>query len=226
MTKTMSHEELYTEVEKLLDSGQPSDIKAAYSKHKQMVACYVNTAVQQGYCYDHVNLERLLAQITKFPVDYRLGLLRHLRRIYALNYIEYDKALLDKETARVELTREFRKRRPTIRLLLGLLSYNTLTVFCLLLFSIVFMSIVFLPAKWNWAEMFDCETLPLCTNSWLNAVCNVLCLLFLDVAGVSVKPINVFGLLTLVLFKIFNLVVIINFCCKKLLEKLGVNNVD
>jgi hypothetical protein len=88
------------------------------------------------------------------------------------------------------------------------------------------MSIVFIPAKWPWAGMFECSMHQFSEYIWLNAFCNVICYLFLDLESVAVKPLNAFGLSVLIIFKLFNLIVIANFCCKKILEKLGVEYDD
>ena len=223
MMKTLSYEELFTNVEIMLDDNQPS---SAYILHKEMVKCYANAVVLNGHCYDHLNLNRILEQIDKFPIAYRIGLLRHLKRIHSLNFIEYDKKYIDALITKVDLTIKLSKKKFSISLLLSLLSYNITTVLLLLLLSISLMSIVFISAKWPWAEMFECSMVNFSAINCINAFCNVVCLLFLDLEGVAVKPLNAFGLFILIFFKLFNLIVIVNFCCKKLLEKLGVEYAD
>jgi hypothetical protein len=223
MKKTSSHEELFTKVEQLLTANQPS---TAYTSHKEMVRCYAETAVLKGHCYDHINLNRIIEQINNFPIGYRIGLLRHLKRIHSLNCIEYDKKHIDTLITKTDLAIQIRKKKFSLGLLLGILSYNITTVLLFLILSISLMSIVFIPAKWPWAEMFECDMLHFSAHNWFNAVCNVICLLFLDIEGVAVKPLTACGVIVLILFKVFNLVVIINFCCKKILEKMGVENAD
>jgi len=225
MKHEKSHEEMYTDVEKKL-SAEPANAKGAYLDFKNMVVTYAATAMERGYCYDQINLCRLLDLIKRFPPEYQPGLLKHVRRVFALRCMEYDKELLDKTMAKAELVREVRRGRLGFRLIFRVLSYNFLTVLCLLLCSIVLMSIVFLPAQWPWAAIFDCEMEQLSVNPWLNATCNVLCYLFSESDLVSVRPLNVAGVFVLLLFKVFNVVVIVNFCCKKLLEAIGADYAD
>jgi hypothetical protein len=223
MKETLSHEALFTKVEQSLVAGQPSN---AYSFHKQMVKSYAETAVSKGHCYDHINLSRIIEQIKKFPIGYQIGLLRHLKRIHSLNCIELDCKKIDNLIKKAEITIKLRKKKISLNLILGLLSYNFITVLLFLLLSISLMSIVFIPAKWPWAGMFECSMHQFSEYIWLNAFCNVICYLFLDLESVAVKPLNAFGLSVLIIFKLFNLIVIANFCCKKILEKLGVEYDD
>ncbi len=193
-----------------------------YLDLKQMSKYHLLSLEHKNYNYDQLNLNFINRNV------------EHLNLIEKIAFLDYLKSLLKKydlkdnfcefkfNLFKSKISYNWKKRTPVniFKIIFLCINYNIYTLFIFLVLFICFISLLFLPAPKNFFVLFEIENVNYMHNSFLNNIFNVSLWLSGLNDDLKIKPLNLFGLIFIILIRITFIGVLIDLIFNELKDKL------
>jgi hypothetical protein len=189
-----------------------------YRDVKKMIAFYIEAIDERKYEYDIVNKDYIESNLAIFETKERIALYNFLIRklkIHGLDHEVEDFLFFKRKSELKLLIKTFPKS--SLTLISKLITYNLWSIALTILISYLIYFIVLLPS-FTGIELFKINYKRISGNFYLNHLCNTLLAIF-DVGSEEfIHPLNLFGVILIVLGKLVFIILILKVCIDKFVE--------
>ncbi|WP_196269669.1 hypothetical protein [Pontibacter sp. 172403-2] len=205
-----------------IHSRDPVLLRDTYVDIKYLISYYIKACEERQFGYDDIDMGKIFSYTGLLSIEERLKALHYLNRLLAVNGFEPEKDACNKALAdaNISLCTQNITWVNAFKLLYLKMTMNIWTVAFTLLLSYSVYSIVLLPSSEPKFPVFEIEYLNVSKNFYSNHFANTLLGVFQFSDGFKVKPLNIWGVILLVLGKIAFLVIVINILIKEISSKL------
>jgi len=218
-----SWELMFSNISVSLDDSKK--VNEVYYQYKIMIKLYAESIERCGYKYDQVNMSSFIRLIDSFPIQYRIDLLKVTKNIFSKNFIDFDEKLILKKIDKILVKNILSIHGNKISQIFKAMSYNIWVSLIFSIIAICIMAVIFIPVDFPIVHLFDIKINSYANNEYGNAIINEIAYLCLDIESISIEPISSLGVILLVGFKGFFILVIANYLGRKIINNLGVDDV-
>ncbi|SHJ20918.1 hypothetical protein [Flavobacterium terrae] len=195
--------------------------QSIYKDIKLFITAYLESTHQEDFGYDFIDLDKLHYAIDAEQTNRARYQLCYFcaRALKSSNHEELAESIL-KRAKKFQILIEFEKKGflNYWKALLILSAYNFFTIFLTIIFLSLFTLILVQDAPIEWFELFSFEYEQFSPNKLFNAFLNIWAKPFGLAENFKVIPLNVRGIIILILLKILYIVFIVNYLLEKTKE--------
>ncbi len=188
---------------------------------------YSETFHLKGYNYNSLSIETVSTIISGFDCFQQRELIQYLIKTLAKKGNEDEAKKWLQELAILEMKcclESIKKFKRVIyhffKLLYKATSYNLYTLILSILSYLFICYLIFLPAYFDCFQLLEIKRITISSSKFWNEIANILLYLFDFDNKMDIKPYNFFGVLLLVILKVFFVLILVNVLIKELLNKI------
>lgn len=194
---------------------------------KILFELYSETFHLKGYNYNSLSIEKVSIIIKGFDCYQQRELVQYLIKTLVKKGNEDEAKRWFQELAKLEmkccLTSIGKLDRVSynfFKLLYKATSFNLYTLLLSILIYLTISYLIFLPAYFDCCQLIEIKKTTISHSEFWNSMGNILMFLFDFDNKMDVKPSNFFGVILLVLLRVFFILIIVNVLIKELLNKI------
>lgn len=195
-----------------------------YRDLKLMTKHYLHSLENRDYNYDQINLDFVKKNLIHLKDQQRLHYLEYLLELFNKHDIKKDYNYYEKQLFNVKLKLCFDsfELKKIFTIIHVIINYNVWTLLGVILFLITTLSCLFLPsASWS-IQLFHVTTENISNGNFINTISNVVLWLIGFNEDFKVVPVNFFGVLVLLFYKVIFIGLLIDIGFEQIKKKIGI----
>lgn len=194
-----------------------------YKDIKQFIDHYIETIKLADYGYDNYNYLKIEQLLEFLPSNQQISILQYFTSVSARELPEHDRNWFITRKHKAEINQIVENRNYTLypKIILLYLGQSITRLLFGLALLFILTCIMLLPAPSESMAIFEITYESYSQSSFINHLMNVLTL-YADIENnVKVEPLNIFGLLAIILGKLLFVTFIVNFIYFKISDKIS-----